>query len=328
MNQLKKYLLPLLLLLVLVSLTACGSTGEDQTEKEGSESSEKASEETKEADFPITVTDALGNEVTIEEQPESIVSLIPSNTEITYALGMGDAVVGVTDFDNYPEEVAEVEKIGGMEFNVEKIISLQPDVVLAHASGAHNSEAGLKQLQDAGINVIVVKDATSIDGAYDSINFIGQVTGTTEKADEIVNNMKERLGNIEEKAATISEEDKKNVWVEISGAPEIYTAGKGTFIDEMIQAVGAINVAADLEGWPKVTEEDAVLFNPDIIVLTYGYYTENALEKVLGRDAWKDVPAIQEEQVYDIHSDKVTRPGPRLIEGVEELAKAIYPDVY
>lgn len=328
MNQFKKYLFPLLLLL-LVTLAACGSTGEDQTAKEGSEASKETSEEkTKEADFPVTVTDALGNEITIEEQPESIVSLIPSNTEITYALGMGDAVVGVTDNDNYPEEVLDVEKVGGMEFNVEKIISLQPDVVLAHASGAHNSEAGLKQLQDAGINVIVVKDATSIDGAYDSIKFIGQVTGTTEKAKEVVNEMKEKLESIEEKAATISEEDKKNVWVEISGAPEIYTAGKGTFIDEIIQAIGAKNVAADLEGWPKVTEEDAVLFNPDIIITTYGHYTENAREKVLSRDAWKDVPAIQEEQVYDIHSDKVTRTGPRLIEGVEELAKAIYPDVY
>jgi iron complex transport system substrate-binding protein len=330
--KMKQYVLTLLLALFTVfTMAACGGTDEAKEETVNTETEtenvEEHTEETTEGDsFPVTITDAVDNEITIEKQPEKIVSLIPSNTEIVYALGMGDAVVGVSDFDNYPEEVTAKEKIGGMEFNVEKVISLQPDLVLAHGSSAHSAESGLEQLRNAGITVVVIPNASSFETVYESINLVGQLTGTTDKAEEIVEGMKTKLAEIKKKAAAVTEP--ATVWVEVSGAPEIYTTGKGTFMHEMLEAINANNAAGDQEGWVMLTEEEIVALNPDVVVTTYGSYDPNAKANVLAREAWTEVPAIQNERVYDIQSDLVSRPGPRLIEGVEELAKAVYPEVF
>ena len=158
------YTLLFALLLSVMVLAGCGANSEKETNQ--SEQGAKT-EQTGKAVFPVTLKDATGEEVVIQAKPEKIVSLIPSNTEIAFALGIGDKIVGVSDNDNYPEEVANIEKIGGMEFNVEKIISLQPNVVLAQGSMAKSSAAGLKQLRDAGIPVIVVNDAKNFDQVYD-----------------------------------------------------------------------------------------------------------------------------------------------------------------
>jgi iron complex transport system substrate-binding protein len=330
MMKMKQYVLTFLLaLLTVVTLSACGGAEEakEPTNTEtATENVEENNEEVSEASFPVTITDALDNEVTIEKQPEAIVSLIPSNTEIVYALGLGDAVVGVSDYDNYPEDVNTKEKIGGMEFNVEKIISLKPDLVLAHGSSAHNSESGLDQLRSAGITVVVIPNATSFESVYESIKLVGTITGTTDEAEEIVANMQTKLEEIKEKASAINE--KATVWVEVSPAPELYTTGQGTFMHEMIEAINATNAAGEQEGWIMFTEEDAVTLNPDVIITTYGYYVENPKDQVLAREAWSEVPAIQNDRVYDIHSDLVTRSGPRLIEGVEELAEVVYPEIF
>ncbi|OAT74730.1 ABC transporter substrate-binding protein [Parageobacillus thermoglucosidasius] len=317
MKKWKRYVLLFVFALAFGLLFGC--SGENASKEPAKKEEPKAEQ----AAFPVTVKDGSGEEVTIKSEPRKIVSLIPSNTEIAYALGLGDKIVGVSDFDNYPEDVKKKEKIGGMEFNVEKIISLKPDLVLAHASDAHNSKDGLQQLKDAGITVLVVNDAKSFADVYDSIELIGKATGTADKAQEIVKNMKTKLEGIKEKAKQIKEEDQAKVWVEVSPPPQIYTAGKGTFMDEMLQAISAKNVAGDLEGWPMVTEEKAVAYKPDVIITTYG-----GAKQVLNRPAWKDVPAVKNKRVYDVNTDLVSRPGPRLIEGVEELAKAIYPDIF
>ena len=158
------------LLLSLMVLAGCGASGE----KENSQSKQEAkTEQTEKTAFPVTIKDATDQEVVIEAQPEKIVSLIPSNTEIAFALGLGEEIVGVSDNDNYPDEVANIENIGGMEFNVEKIISLQPDVVLAQGSMVNSSAQGLQQLRDAGISVIVVNDAENFAEVYQSIEMIG-----------------------------------------------------------------------------------------------------------------------------------------------------------
>ncbi len=278
--------------------------------------------------FPVTVKDGADKEVTIEKKPERIVSLIPSNTEIAYALGLGNEIVGVSDNDNYPEDVNKKEKVGGMELNIEKIISLKPDLVLAHASAMGTSKDGLKQLESAGIPVVVVNDASNFEDVYKSIELIGKATGTSDKAAATVKEMKDKLAAIKEKAKAIEEGKRANVWVEVSPAPEIYTAAKGTFMDEMLKVIGAKNAVSDKKGWVQFTEEEAVKLNPDVIVTTYGYYVPNAAEQVMSRTAWQNVPAVKEKKVYDVDSDLVTRPGPRIVEGVEELAKAIYPDVF
>ena len=328
-----KKLFSLLVLLVLVTgiIAGCGSdqannTNSDQT-NEGNATTDQA-EQSEDSAFPITITDALDKDVTIEKDPEKIVSLIPSNTEILFDLGAGKEVVGVSDFANYPEETADIEKIGGMEFNVEKIISLKPDLVLAHASSAHNSEAGLQQLRDAGIAVLVVNDAKSFDKVYESITMIGQATGETEAAETTIEDMKKKIEEIQTKAEAIKEDEEKNVFVEVAPAPEIFSPGKNTFMDDMLTMIHAKNVTHEQDGWNQIDQEAIIKANPDVIITTYGYYTEKPVEKVLNRDGWQDVTAVKDEHVVDVHSDLVTRSGPRLAEGLEELAKAVYPDVF
>jgi iron complex transport system substrate-binding protein len=311
-----KQLAALMLMLLLV-LSGCN-------QEESTPTNEVTSEETQ--SLPV-VTDALGNEVQLDKQPERIVSLIPSNTEILYAIGLGDAVVGVTDWDNYPEDVLNKEKVGGMEFDVEKILSLEPDLVLDHGSRNHQEDTLVKQLQDAGVPVFVVPEAKSIQGIFDTIVQVGNLTGQQEQAETVVSDLTNRLNQLKDQVAQMDNGEPKVVWIEISPQPELYSAGKGTYIDEAIEMLGAKN-AVEQEGWPLITEEAAISYNPDVIITTYGYYVDNAIEQVLSREGWQDVKAVKNKAVYDVQSDLLSRPGPRIIEGVEELAKAIYPDQF
>ena len=302
-------------------LAACGEEVA-MVEEEASESPTEVAE----AEFPVTLTDAVGEEIVIEEEPEAIVSMVPSNTEIAYELGLEDKMVGLSDYDNYPEEAAEVEKIGGQEFNVEKIISLQPDIVLAHESGLGVGDAGLQQLRDAGLSVFVVNSAASFEEVYETMTTIGQATGTVEEAENMVSEMKTEVEDIEERAATV--EEPKTVFIEVAGPPEIFTAGSGTFMDEMLSIINAENAAEDLEGWASVDPEAIAEKNPDVILTTYGFYVPDAVDQVLSRSGFGEVTAIKEETVYDVESDLVNRSGPRLTEGLLEMAEAIYPEVF
>ncbi|WP_017382189.1 ABC transporter substrate-binding protein [Paenisporosarcina sp. TG-14] len=307
--------------LVAILLTACGqeeATPTQQNDKEKTEAVESA--------FPVTLTDVTDNEITLEEAPKTIVSMIPSNTEILFGLDLGDKVVGVSDYDNYPKETEAIEKIGGQEFNVEKIISLNPDLVLAHESGLGMGEAGLQQLRDAGVNVLVVKTALNFEEVYETMITIGQATGSTSEAEEMVQKMKDEVASIQEKASAV--ETKKSVFFEVSPAPEIYTAGNNTFINEMIMLINAENIAGDQEGWIKMDPEEIVNRNPDVILTTYGYYTPGAVEQVLSREGFGVVTAIKNKEVVNVDADMTNRSGPRLTEGLLEMAKAIYPEVF
>ncbi|MGG1248804.1 ABC transporter substrate-binding protein [Bacillus spizizenii] len=303
------------LLLAAVMVAGCGNTA-DQKDSKAKQKTEA---------FPVTIDDASNQDVTIKKEPKKIVSLMPSNTEITYALGLGDKVVGVTTNDTYPKEVKKVEKVGDMNINVEKVISLKPDLVLAYESSMSASADAIKQLKDAGITVLTVNDAQSFSEVYKSIEMIGEAAGAEKKADQLVKRMKTDLAAIKEKAAGISKADQKKVFVEVSPAPDIYTTGKDTFMDEMLEAIHAENAASAQKGWAKMTEEAIVKLNPDAIVTTNG---ESAVSEIKKRSGWSGVKAIRHHEVYDVDPDLVTRPGPRLIKGVEELAEHIYPDVF
>lgn len=159
------------LLLAVVMLAGCGNPA-DQKDSKAKPKTEA---------FPVTIDDASNQDVTIKKEPKKIVSLMPSNTEITYALGLGDKVVGVTTNDTYPKEVKKVEKVGDMNVNVEKVISLKPDLVLAHESSMSASADAIKQLKDAGITVLTVNDAQSFSEVYKSIEMIGEAGGAEKK---------------------------------------------------------------------------------------------------------------------------------------------------
>jgi iron complex transport system substrate-binding protein len=316
----------IMLALTMIFTIGCGNVEDKADKTETAKESTELNDEEKESAFPVTVTDGTGKEVTIESEPQTIVSVIPSNTEITFALGQGDKLIGVDNYSNYPAEAEKIEKIGDQQLNVEKILALQPDLALVTDFQHENNPDILKQFKDAGIEVIVIGSAESFENVYNTISLIGTVTGAKDEADRIVKDMKDRLAEIQEKAKAVTE--KKRVWVEVSPAPDIFTTGQNTFLHEMLESINAINTAGEQTGWVKMTEEEIVTLNPDVIITTYGYYIEKPADQVLSRSGWGEVPAIKNEQVFDVNNDTVTRPGPRLIDGVETLAKLIYPEIF
>lgn len=321
-------LLSAVFLVSMVMIVGCG------TQKQTAQSETNGGKEVYQEDidkksgqsFPITLTDDAGREVTIEEKPETIVSIQASSTEIAFSLGLGDKIVGVSDYDNYPPEALEKEKVGAQDINVELVLTLLPDIALVTDFHYKTHPDTLKQFEEAGIKVIVVGSAASFDDVYHNIEMIGTATGSKTEANEIISDMKKRFSAIKEKAAAIT--DKKKVWVEVAPAPDIFTTGTNTFMHEMLESIQATNAAEEHEGWVKLTEEEIVKLNPDVIITTYGYYVENPKDQVLAREGWADVPALKNKQVFDVDNDTVTRPGPRLIEGVETLAELIYPEVF
>lgn len=312
--------------LAAILLAGCG--GEEAAPAEETEAPAESgqTEEGGDSAFPVTLTDATGEEVVIEEEPAAIISMVPSNTEIVFELDLGEKVVGVSDFDNYPPEAAEIDKIGGQEFNIEQIISLEPDLVLGHESGLGMGAEGYQQLRDAGLTVFVVDDATSFEETYETISVIGQATGASGEAETIIEEMKAEVAEIEEQAAEV--EEPKLVYVEVGSTPEIYTTGSGTFIDEILNLLNVENLAGDQEGWVSLDPEAIVAKDPDVILTTEAAYVPDAIELIKTRGGFADVQAVKDDAIYAVDSDKTTRPGPRLTEGLLEIAQAVYPEIF
>lgn len=308
-------------------LTACG-TSDDAKKDETTPATEKTdkaeTEQAVEEAFPVTLTDAVGNDITLEKAPETIVSMIPSNTEILFALGLNEEIIGVNDWDDYPEEALKKEKIGGMEFNVEKIISMNPEIVFAHESMLGTSDEGLQQLRDAGLNVFVVKNAADFEQTYKTIETIGQATGKTEEAEAIVDEMKAKVEEVITKTQAV--ENKKRVFVETSDAPEIYAPGKNTFMQEMLDMIGAENIVTG-EDWVMISPEEIVNQDPDVIIVMYSYVPD-IVESVKNRDGFSNVTAVKEDAVVQVDENLTSRTGPRLAQGLEEVARAIYPEAF
>lgn len=316
----KKWLSYSIIALLVIVLAACGAGSQSNSDKK----TKQDTAQTSQAAFPVKVKDSRDKEITLKKQPKKIVSLMPSNTEIVYALGLEKELVGVTSNDDYPKSVKKKAQVGDMNVNAEKVIALNPDLVLAHASSMGVSDEVFKQIESAGIPVFVVKDSTTFDTVYDSITQIGKLTGKTKEANQTIKDMKEKVASIEKKAKTISKEDRKKVWIEVSGAPEIYTTGKGTFMNEMLTMIGADNVAASEKGWVKFSEEQVVKLNPDVIIATY----DADKNEIMKRPAWSSMTAVKEGNIEKVDQNKINRLGPRIVDGLEDLAKAVYPEVY
>lgn len=305
-------------------LVACSDNTEDTAQQKDQDNEQTPADKTEGTAYPLTVTDAMEHEVVIEEQPERIISLIPSNTEILFELGLDEQIVGVTDIDTYPEAATTKEKVGSMEFDFEKIIALEPDVVFSHESAMGVSEAGLEQLRSAGIEVYVVDDAADFEETYDTIEDIAEITNTQPKADEIVTAMQQQVEEIEGKLADV---EAKRVFVENSDVPEIYTAGANTFMDEMLSMVKAENVAATNEGWYPISAEEIITQNPDVIIVAYSYVPE-ILTTLPLRAGFDTIAAVKNKAVVQVDENIISRQGPRLADGLEELAQAIHPEAF
>lgn len=304
-------------------LAACGE--EPKNDKSTIEQQEQQdTKQLDEATFPVTITDATGKDIVLEAPPEKIISLIPSNTEILFELGLNDKIVGVNDYDDYPPEVADKEKVGSMEFNIEQIIALQPDIVFAHESGIASLGGAMDQLEAAGVKVFVVTNASDFNETYTTIEQLGRATGKLPEAEKIIANMKAK---VEEVQAKLQDVKPKKVFVETSDEPEIYTPGKDTFMQEMLEMIHAENIAADTDGWFKIDAEQIITKNPDVIVVTYNYVPD-ILTKIPQRAGFDTITAVKNKAIVQVDENTTSRQGPRLADGLEELAKAIYPEAF
>jgi iron complex transport system substrate-binding protein len=265
--------------------------------------------------YPVKVKDMAGEVATIKKQPERIVSLIPSNTEIAYALHLDKEMVGVTTNDDYPPQVKKLPKVGDFNINVEQVVALKPDLVLANTA---NDKQTIDRLKKLGIPVLVL-GANSIQDVYRSINAVAKATNHTKEADQLISQMEKERKEIADKIAGIPKNKRAKVWIELD--PNLFTTGGDTFMNELVTEAGGQNVAAGLKGWPKVSPEQVVKWNPDVIISFHGGEKE-----ILSRPGWSSIQAVKNNRVYSLKPDLTNRPGPRIFQGVKQIAALLYPD--
>ena len=298
-----------LLALLIIALVGC--TGGKATE---------APESAK----PISVVDDAGRTVEIAKMPQRIISLAPSNTEILFALGLGDKVVGVTDFCNYPEEAKSIEQIGTyFDPNIEKIFSLSPDLVLA-ITGLPEVIAKLEEL---GIPALIL-DPSDLEAVLTDIQLVGKVKGAEKEAEALVSEMRGRIAVVTEKATEVKERPTVFCEIDATDPSKPWTTGPGSFMDAMIRLSGGTNVAADAESaWVQLSAEEIIAKDPDIIILADSKYGVTP-ESVRERPGWEVITAVKEGAIYDLNDDLISRPGPRIVDGLEAVARIIHPELF
>lgn len=275
----------------------------------------------------ITVTDGLGRIVTLAASAQRVVSLAPSNTEILFAVGAGGQVVGRDPYSDFPSEAANVTDIGDTFFglNTELIISLQPDLVLAAEITPPEQVAQLEQL---GINVFWLANPIDLEGLYNNLNIVGHLTGHEQGSADLVASLCARVETVQTALANVT--DKPTVFYEVDGLTDPnapFTAGKDTFIDLIISTAGGVNAAAALEGYKQLSIEELLVQNPDFILLGDAAYGATP-ELVTQRAGWDQLAAVQKNQVVAFDDNLISRPGPRLIDGIEQLARLLHPDQF
>ena len=276
--------------------------------------------------FPLSITDAAGRKLTIAKAPQRIVSLAPSTTEILFALGLGGKVVAVDNFSDYPADVKALPKIGDLKVNFEQVVVQKPDLVLA--AGITSPDA-VKRLEDLKLAVVVVGSATStMDNIQSDIVLVGKVTGAPAQAQQVVDGMRKNLDSLKVKAA--SARSKPRVYWELDGTDpsKPYTVGPGGFVSDIITLAGGDNVfAKSTTPYAQISSEQVVSANPDIIIMSDAAYgvTVAALK---ARKGWNVVNAVKNNKVFPIDDNLVSRPGPRVVDGLEAAMRLIHPELF
>lgn len=269
-----------------------------------------------------TFQDSLGKSVKLDNTPRRIVSLAPSLTEILYFLGLGERVVGVTRFSYYPPEATQKPKVGSyINLNVEKIISLSPDLVIGTVDG--NNPGVVNLLEQAGIQVFIV-NPRNVREVMDTVIILGRVCGVPEKADTLARQLNRRINRVREKTTTMK---KPLVFLQINLKP-IMTVNRHTFHHDLITLSGGINMTQDLSiNYPRVSLEEVIRRKPEVIIISSmerGGRFEKAKQDW---SKWTSIPAVKNRRVHLIDSDLIDRPSPRLIDGLEAMARIIHPGV-
>jgi iron complex transport system substrate-binding protein len=270
--------------------------------------------------------DGLGRMVTLPIPAQRIVSLMPSGTEILFAVKAGSQVVGRDTFSDYPAEAASVQDIGGSwgEYNLEAIVALAPDIVLA---GGINTPELVAALEDLGLAVYFMANPLTLEDMYASLDFIGTLTGHEIESAELVESLAARVAAVDAAIKPIN--DRPTVFYELdaSNPNAPFTAGQGTFIDLLIVRAGGQNIGADLQGqWAAISVEQLLVVDPAFILLGDAAWGETP-EKVGSRPGWEVLSAVKNGQVFAFDDNLVSRPGPRLVDGLEGLVQILHPGV-
>lgn len=274
------------------------------------------------AAFPLTLTDDAGRSVTLQAAPKRVVSLAPSNTEAVYALGKGDLLVGVTEYCDYPPEAKQKPKIGGYtKIDLEKVVGLTPDLVLA--TNIHVKTI-VPELEKRGLTVFAI-EPQSVSEVIAKLATFGKLLDANDQASKLTAQLKSRMDAVTSKVATAK--TKPRVFYEIDKT--LYTAGPGSFIDDLLVKAGANNIASDAKSqYPQLSPEVVIAKDPEVILLGDMNYGETP-EQVKARPGWANITAVKTNRVIPITDENlIARPGPRIIDGLELIARAVYPELF
>lgn len=281
----------------------------------------------------VTVTDAIGSTVTVHSIPQRIISLIPGNTELLFAVGAGNSVVGVTNYCDYPPEAREIDKIGdATSMSLEKLVALDPDLVLASRGNNRELVYSLKALDVP----VFVLDPQSIEEVLDAIGMVGKLAGREEAARELLDAYRQRLAAVADRIGDLSESERPSVFVGSPFRDENWTPGPETYTSGVIRRAGGWNVADDLppRTWSVYSLEHIISKNPQVLLSTLREgedpveTTKKYLERAKSLDGWRDLDAVRNERVVLIPENWLIRPAPRLFDAIETLAGALHPNLF
>ena len=272
---------------------------------------------------PTTMQDREGNEFNVPAEINTIISTAPSNTEVLVGLGLADKLVAVDKYSADVEGISEdLTKIDFRNPDAEAIIALNPDIVIASGHNKAGDEDPFALIKEAGIPVAYIPSSYSIEGIYGDIEFIASLTDTEKEGKELVNSMKKEVDAIKAIGDTI--QDKKNVYFEIGAGSGLYTFGNETFLNEMIETIGATNIFGEENSWITVTPEAVIDANPDVILANTPGTNEaglTAVEDIVSREGWDTITAVKNGDVYQIDKNSSSR-------GSQNIIQAVYPDEY
>jgi iron complex transport system substrate-binding protein len=275
----------------------------------------------------MTFTDDLGNSIELAGIPQRIISLSPSTTEILFAIGAGEQVVGRDEFSLYPEEALEVTNIGAMwdELPSEAILALEPDLVVA---AQIISEEQVAALRDLGLNVYWQANPMTYEELWENLRDFGRLTGHEAETETLITGLDARVKAVQEKTASVSERPSVFYELDATDPSNPWTAGSGTFIDYIINQAGGANAASALQGdYAQLSSEQLIAANPNVILLADALYGVTP-ESVAARPGWDVITAVQENALYPIDPNIMSVPGPRLVDALEETARILHPELF
>jgi iron complex transport system substrate-binding protein len=260
------------------------------------------------------IADDLGRKIKIPEKVERVVSLAPNLTENIFAVGAGDRLVGVTTYCNYPEDAKKIAKVGDtMTPNMETIIALKPQIVFV--STASQIETFTKTLESQNITVFVT-NPKDLNGVLTNLRQLAEIFGTSEGTAILLNQLQERIGAVDEQ---VRDKPKVKTFVQISKEP-LFTIGKESFLTEIIERAGGISVTKDVATpYPKLSKETALALNPDAIILS------ESPDNTEPNDVFKNSTAVKNKKVFKVNADLLSRPSPRIVDALEQIANALNP---